>query len=122
MNTKEILLVDDMLDLAKIMANVLEEEGRNFHFAQDGIYALEILKNNKIDLVISDIRMPRMDGIQLLKTIKDEKEFYNDPKILMMSGYTEYSSKELKELGAMDLLLKPVDLSTLTALIDNILS
>lgn len=100
-----LLIVDDELDLSVNMKELLEDEAKNIFIANNGAEGLEILKTQKIDCVVSDVKMPVMDG---LKFIEKARELgLNMPFIF----YTGHGSTELKnqahELGAMDLLTKP---------------
>ena len=68
-----ILLVDDEQSQRIILRRVLEREGHKIETADNGKTALELLRSNKFDLVISDMRMPQMTGRNLLKVIKEDK-------------------------------------------------
>lgn len=103
--------MDDEEGIRESLALAFEIEGYPVFSACDGYEALDKIAENKIDVVISDIRMPKKDGIELLGDIrKREKEY---PTVLLMSAYTEYGESELKKLGAKMLLRKPIDLDTL---------
>lgn len=100
-----LLIVDDEFDLSTNMKELLEDEAQDIFIAQNGVEGLAILKTHKIDVVVSDVKMPVMDG---LKLIKEARELgLNMPFIF----YTGHGSNELKriarELGALDLLVKP---------------
>ena len=100
-----LLIVDDEVDLSVNMKELLEDEAREIFIASNVKEGLEILKQQKIDVVVSDVKMPVMDG---LKLIQEARKFgFNMPFIF----YTGHGSAELRriarELGALDLLTKP---------------
>lgn len=86
--------------------------------AENGLEALKLLRQNSYDLVITDIRMPIMDGLELLKAISQEKL---SPCVVLISDYTEYSyAREGLLHGAFDYLGKPVDHQNLTELLTRV--
>ena len=106
-----ILVVDDEEDLAEIVGEELSDLGFNVRIAFGGHEAMEIVEREKIDYVISDIKMPGGDGKELLSRIraKDSKL----PIVLLMTGFSEYSEFELKDSGAIELLNKPIHIDVL---------
>ena len=64
---KQVLVVDDEANLRRILAAMLQREGHDVHLAENGESALQILREHHIDLVITDLKMPRMDGMELLR-------------------------------------------------------
>ena len=100
-----LLIVDDEIDLSVNMKELLEDEAHNIFIANNGEEGLAILKSQKIDCVVSDVKMPVMDGLKFIEMAR--KLGLNMPFIF----YTGHGSVELKriahELGAMDLLTKP---------------
>lgn len=110
-----VLIVDDEPWVAYGIANLIDWESCGYHLigeAHDGLTALDIIMAKQPELIISDIRMPGLDGIQLLEQIK-EKQLPS--KVILISGYAEfeYAQKALR-LGAYDYLLKQVDKHKLT--------
>jgi len=106
-----ILLVDDEKDFVELLAMRLEESGENVIPAFDGRMCLDILKEKPIDVVILDIKMPGMDGIQVLRKIKID---YPLVEVILLTGHgtTETAIQGMK-LGAFDYLLKPADFKDL---------
>lgn len=108
MNPKDfkILVVDDEVDLVDILKDFLSLDGFEVLTAYDGAQALDLITKGDIHLVISDIRMPKMDGLELLKNVKSMK-----PEIhfIMLSGYSDYSEEEILKKGASRLFAKPTD-------------
>jgi len=103
----KILVVDDEPDLVIILSNFLSKEGFKVYTAHTGQQAIEKIKNNPIDLVLLDIAMPVMDGIETLKQIKKIKPEVN---VIMITGYRDAEKVvQAFRLGAYDCLFKPFD-------------
>lgn len=103
--TRKILVVDDEEDVRDTLHNVLKSLNYDPYTAESGAEALEIIKNEKIDVVLSDLYMPEMDGIELLKRIRSV-----DPKMvfLMITAHpTIETAVEAIKKGAYDYLTKP---------------
>jgi two-component system OmpR family response regulator len=111
MDNPKVLLVDDEAEFLEPMAARLERRLIPCSTAQTGEHALRLLKEKHFDCAVVDVRMPVMDGLELLRRMR--KEFPNVPVILL----TGHASLELgiqgMELGAFDYLMKPVDLDEL---------
>jgi len=110
-----ILIVDDDEDLVDALIYNLNLEDFKSLGASGGIQAIDIIKNNKIDFVISDIHMRNGDGIFLLKFILENRS--DNLPILLLSAYTEITREEIKKLGAIDLLQKPADIDIVIGII-----
>ena len=115
-----LLLADDDITTVNHLQEIIERElaGQFSIFtASDGLMALKRLKETKIHIVISDIRMPGCDGIQLLTTLR---EYAYGCEIIMLSGYDDYNLiRNAMKSGAWDYLLKPVSIPDLTAFRDS---
>lgn len=110
-----VLVVDDEESIRETVSINLEMDGFKVLSAPCGEEAIELLKNNKIDFIISDVRMPRGDGVALLKYVK---EFYPRlPHIVLYSGYAEVSAQDVKKMGGIDLISKPADMDAMVELI-----
>lgn len=107
---KNILLVDDSSTMRKIIGRSLRQAGivfENIFEAADGLEALEVLEKENIDIVLSDINMPNMDGISFLRE-KAERDNMKDIPVLMISTETgDDIIGEAKSLGAVGALKKP---------------
>jgi PAS domain S-box-containing protein len=102
------LIVDDNAMNLKLLRAVLEAEGLTILEAADGVDALAILHKDHVDLVISDILMPRMDGYSLCQEIRSNQALKNLPFIFYTSTYTSPSDEKLaQEVGADDYVVKP---------------
>ncbi len=102
-----ILIVDDEKNYTVILSAVLEEEGYETLTANSGREALEILKNCDVDLVLTDMKMPSLDGMELLERVKDKDP---DLPVIMMTAYgTVEKAVEAMQKGAYNYILKPFD-------------
>lgn len=115
MDQKSILIVDDEADICEIIASRLEEEGFGTVTASNGQEALEKLKKSDIGLIISDIRMPLMDGMALLKQLKEDYE--KPPHLIFLSGFSDVSPKEALKRGAFKFLNKPIEMAELVLVV-----
>jgi DNA-binding NtrC family response regulator len=112
-----LLIVDDDLNLRKMLAFVLAKEGYRVEEAINGVDALKKLKGRSFDLVISDIRMPDLNGIELLKKIKSHDQ---ELPVIMITAYaTTNDAIEAMKLGAEDYIMKPFSLDELKIIINK---
>ncbi|MEO1337225.1 MAG: response regulator, partial [Myxococcota bacterium] len=107
----DILLVDDEPSLRLTVADALEDAGHRVTTAADGGEAMTVLDERTFDLVVSDIRMPRVDGLTLFRHIRHERP---NTAVILMTAYAAVTDAvdALKE-GALDYLTKPFDLDEL---------
>ncbi|GFZ33986.1 DNA-binding response regulator [Clostridium zeae] len=104
-----ILVVEDNKNIRKLMAVKLEQAGYEAYQAEDGEKALEIMDSVHIDLIISDIMMPKLDGYELTKTLRDAD--FNIP-ILMVTAKDSFEDKEKGFIvGTDDYMVKPIDMN-----------
>ncbi|MES1185970.1 MAG: sigma-54 dependent transcriptional regulator [Myxococcales bacterium] len=104
---KQILVVDDEPNLRRVLSAQLERDGYDVHTAEDGEQALGILKEHHIDLVITDLRMPRIDGMELLR--RAQKIDAELPVVMITAHGTVDNAVEALKTGAFDYLTKPFD-------------
>ena len=115
-----ILIVDDEMNTRQALSKILEEDGYNVLTAADGYRAMDAVAHELPDLVLTDIKMPGMDGLELLSRAR-EKGF--DTPFLMMTAYGKVEAAvEAMKMGAEDYFTKPVDIPKLEKRIDDILS
>ncbi len=101
-----ILIADDEALARQSIAEVLQEEGYQTYEAADGQAALNILEQTEVDVVLSDLKMPKVDGLGVLQIIRDR---YPQTMILLMTAYASIETVvEALRLGAQDYLLKPL--------------
>lgn len=117
--SQTILIVDDEESLRLTLRLRLAAQGFNIVLAEDGEVALEKLKQNKVDLVLLDINMPRMDGIEALGQIVDK---YPDVEVVMLTGFADFSTAiDCLKKGAKDYLVKPIEVTELITRVRSIL-
>ena len=110
-----ILIADDNATNLKLLRAMLEAEGHCVFTANDGLEALKLLDHEKIEAVISDILMPRMDGYRLCLEVRKSEKFNELPFIFYTATYTSPSdSKAAMDLGADDFLKKPAPAAEIT--------
>ena len=105
--SQKILLVDDEKGIRKVLGLVLEERGYLVLTAEDGETALDVYRNTRPQIVLTDIKMPGMDGIELLRNIKMEDP---DTEVIMITGHgdMELAIESLK-FDATDFVTKPIN-------------
>lgn len=107
----KILIVDDEIDLCEFMKCELEDQGFQCFAAHSADEALRIYGKERPDIVISDVRMPKKNGVQLLQEIRATGNY---PIFVFMTGFSDVSLKEVYQQGACGLFAKPLDLELLT--------
>lgn len=106
-----ILLVDDDRNILFLLHETLKTENYDLTIANGGERALEILKTRDFDLIISDLQMPKVDGIDLLQASKDKNQ---ETEVLILTGYGSIKTAvHAMKLGAIEYLSKPVDVDEL---------
>ncbi|MBP5340365.1 MAG: response regulator [Prevotella sp.] len=115
-----ILLVEDNVELLMLMDTLLCHKYKILT-ATNGREALDVIKNNELDLIVSDVMMPEMDGNELTMAIKGDPELSHLPVILLTAKTTEDDRKASMVIGADDYVVKPFHLSDLTLRINNII-
>ncbi|WP_256760659.1 response regulator [Cohnella sp. WQ 127256] len=108
MDKKRLLIVDDQVGIRILLLEVFSTEGYDTFQAANGRTALDIVRNHRPDLVLLDMKIPGMDGLEILKQIK---EYDRDIKVIMMTAYGELDMiKEATDLGALMHFTKPFDI------------
>ena len=116
---KSVLCVDDDPGIRDLLKEFISSLGHRVITAVDGIDALEKLADGHFDIVVTDINMPRMDGIELIKRIKTE---FDDVDIIVITAYAmTYKYTDIIALGASDFISKPFNIDELEAKLNRIL-
>ena len=114
-----ILIVDDEEGLRKGLSTLLEDEGYGVLATDTAERALEIMEAEHIDLVLTDMRMPGMDGIELLKRIRER---HGDVGVIILTGYGQIESYiEAMNFGAIEYVSKPFKVNELKFIVKRIL-
>jgi CheY-like chemotaxis protein len=114
-----LLVVDDEPYYTEIAKEWFEREGCRVLCAQNGEEALPLLENNKVDAIVTDIRMPKMDGVELVKRLKASGTY--TPTAVALTGFSDLSMRDAYELGIESQLSKPVSRKILVAAVKKAL-
>lgn len=116
---RNILVVDDEINAREGLTKLLQRSGYEVSAAENGFEALKKVKNNTYDLIITDIRMPEMGGMQLLKEIKG---LVSGMGVIMITAFGEVESYlEAMDLGAFEYMSKPINVDELKKVIWKLL-
>jgi CheY-like chemotaxis protein len=115
-----LLVIDDEPYYCEIAKDWFEREGCRVLTAEDGIAALQLLEKKKIDAIITDIRMPRMDGVQLVRRLKASGSY--TPTAVALTGFSDLSARDAYDLGIESQLSKPVSRKVLIAAVQTALT
>jgi two-component system response regulator AtoC len=120
MSGQRILIVDDEVRMLRVLEIMLQKMGHDIACASNGMEALQSLQESPVDMVISDLRMPGMDGTELLSQLRAQGN--NVPFIIMTAHGTIQSAVESMKLGACDYILRPFDIEALELTISRTLA
>jgi two-component system chemotaxis response regulator CheY len=119
----KILAVDDFSTMRRIVRNILRQLGyNNISEAEDGVAALESLKQDPVDFVISNWNMPNMTGLELLKAVRADANLQDIPVLLVTAEALKENVVEAAKAGASGYIVKPFTAETLKEKIDAIFS
>ena len=117
----KLLIIDDERGIRNTLREILADEGHEVEVAENGKQGLEMARAKAYDLIFSDIKMPEMDGIEVLKALKEGEDAVETP-IVMISGHGDVETAvQALKLGAYDFLLKPLDLNRILITTKNAL-
>jgi len=117
----KILIIEDESAIRRVLKRIIADENKSYQVeeAVDGLEGLEVIKDNDFDLVLCDIKMPKMDGVEVLAKIKIIKP---EIPVIMISGHGDLDTAvETMRLGAFDYISKPPDLNRLLNTVRNAL-
>lgn len=110
MDSMRILVAEDDLNHQKLAREALEDSGYEVVTVSDGLQALDAVRSESFDLVVLDIRMPGMDGLDFIKTVRREKGAHSDIPIIVVSGYgLRQHRDDFRSAGISHVLSKPYD-------------
>lgn len=117
---ESILIVDDDVNLCTVLSEELKAVGYETSYLTDGEEVAKVLQNQKVDLLLLDLKMPGTDGFQLLQKINIHRNSH--PKIIVLTAYADVKSAiESARLGATDFISKPYDFDELLITIRKVL-
>lgn len=121
MNTQTVVVVDDSPTVVKFVSFTLKNGGYKVITACDGMDALEKISNESspVNMVITDLNMPNMDGYTLIETLRKNKDYMDTPIIILSSEEEEEDMARGKEAGASAYLVKPFQPQTLLAEVER---
>jgi DNA-binding response OmpR family regulator len=117
--TERILVVDDSPTIRKVVSAILERGGYTYTTACDGLDALDVLSRESVDLVLLDFVMPRMNGFQFCREIRQRKRNSDLPIVLMSAKGDKIRGQFLQQTGAIDAITKPFDARGLIAVVEG---
>ena len=118
----KILIVDDMEDGLYMLETILKGNGYEVLTALNGLEALSKLKKESVDIIISDIMMPRMDGFQFCRECKKDDDLKKIPFIFYTATYTGQKDEEFAlSLGAVKFIKKPTELNTFLNILEGVI-
>ncbi|MGY8762371.1 MAG: sigma-54-dependent transcriptional regulator, partial [Nitrospinaceae bacterium] len=120
MSQERILIVDDEINILSSLKEILTDEGYVVSIADDGLDALDKIQTDPPDVLLLDIWLPGMDGIEVLKTVKT---YHPEIEVLIMSGHgTIDTAVKATKLGAFDFIEKPFSIDHLTQSVRSVLN
>ena len=118
---KTVLIVDDSPTIRKLLAYILKKKSYIIAEAEDGMDAMEKLSHVQVDLVIVDLNMPNMDGIEFVKGLRDNYYYMDTPVIMLTTTKDEKLRKDAFEAGVNMFLNKPVQPGVLLYKVESFL-
>jgi len=113
----KVLMVDDEADFLETLIKRLKKRGLEVSGVKNGQEALKVLHERSFDVVILDVKMPGMDGIEVLRHIKEE---FPNVEVIMLTGHANVEvAIQGMELGAFDYLMKPMDIDELVFKVED---
>jgi two-component system, cell cycle response regulator DivK len=105
-----VLLVEDAAFLRYAFGRLLRMHGFDVREATDGREALEVIRQFRPRLVLTDLMMPVMDGVELIRRLRSDPETADVPIVAITADATELADRQAREAGALDVITKPIDL------------
>ncbi len=119
--TYEILIIDDAKSIRMIVHAILADLDSEFAYAEDGQQGFEMIKDKQYDLIITDINMPRMSGLELCEKVRNELQFKNLPMLVMTNAHDYNTVETVFSAGATDFITKPINEVELTSRVKRVL-
>ena len=116
----KILIVEDHPDSRDLLALLLRERGHTVYTAEDGREGLKFISLDKPDLIITDLNMPHLDGIEMIKALREQMECKELP-VIVVTAHGSGKIRQAIEVGASEAIYKPIDCDLLFSAIDRLL-
>jgi len=120
-NRETILIIEDEPDIRDFVARLCQLEGYRVLRAEDGETGLRLAKEERVDLVLLDLRLPKIDGLTVLKELKSNLELASIPVVIFTASAAVSQRDRALAEGAVDYLVKPLSAATLKEIIAHIL-
>lgn len=118
MKNLKFLLVDDDLMMLEVLKELLSETGADIDTSENGQEGFQKFSQNDYDLIISDIQMPKLNGVEFLKKVRQIN--LSSPKFMLLTGFSSYSRDEVTKLGADCLINKPFEFDDFVGEVKNL--
>lgn len=118
----QLLVVDDSTSMRQMVAYALSSGGFSVSEAEDGQAALDIARDRKFDAVVTDVNMPRMDGIELIRQLRSLPDYRFTPLLMLTTESGSDKKSEGRAAGATGWLVKPFDPEQLLATVRRVLA
>lgn len=118
--SKKIITVDDSKTMREMVSFTLKSAGYDLVEAEDGQAALNLLKSQKVDLVITDLNMPNMDGLALIRSLRDLPEYKFTPILMLTTEGDATKKEEGKSAGASGWIVKPFNPEKLVQVVQRL--
>lgn len=118
---RTILLAEDHADSREMLAVMLEMDGYRVVRAQDGVEALDLARSDTPDLIITDVNMPRMNGIDLIRAIRSVEDGLSAVPIVAITAYGSSFCLEARDAGANEALAKPLGYENVQEVVSTLL-
>ena len=115
--TLHFLVVDDSEEIRDVFCRLVQRAGHRASIAKDGLEALDSLQRESFDVMLLDLSMPRMNGVEVVRWLRDHPAVAPDMRIVVVSAWTGEQRGVLQELGVDTLVQKPLRIQQLTDLI-----
>ncbi|CAO5674659.1 MAG: Chemotaxis protein CheY [Holosporales bacterium] len=115
-----VLTVDDSRTIREMVSFTIKSIGYTMIEAEDGLAALNLLKDNKPDLIISDVNMPNMDGFTFVKNVRENPAFKTTPILMLTTEYSDDKKNTGRSVGATGWIVKPFDPEKLIQVVQKI--
>jgi two-component system chemotaxis response regulator CheY len=117
---KRILTVDDSRTMREMVALTLRGAGFDVVQADDGINALKTLETNEVDMIITDLNMPNMDGLELVRALRSKPQFKGVPILFLTTRNSDADKSAGRAAGATGWIVKPFDPARLVQVVNKV--
>lgn len=118
---QSVLAVDDSASMRGLVSHVLEQAGFRVVLAEDGVDALDVANDETVDLVLTDVHMPNLDGIGLIRKLRELPNYKYVPMLVLTTETAQSKKMEGKSAGATGWIVKPFDPEQLVSIINKVL-